>query len=95
MSAVVVAVDTPYFAVSDVRGNITIAHVPTGRYQLNVWEEHCAQAALRGASRQITVEGETTSLGSIQLRESAQPVMAHLNKYGKQYDPQLFSNSLY
>ena len=95
MSAVVVVVDTPYFAVSDARGGVSIPHVPPGRYQLNFWEEHCSPKTLNELSRQITVAEDATSLGSIRLQESQEPVTAHLNKYGKQYDPQVFSSPLY
>ena len=95
MSAVVVVVDTPYFAVSDARGEIAIPHVPPGRYQLNFWEEHCSPKTLKELSRQVTVGEDATSLGSIHLQESDEPVTAHLNKYGKQYDPEVFSSPLY
>jgi plastocyanin len=95
MSAVVVVVDTPYFAVSDVRGEIAIANVPPGQYQLNSWEEHCSAKTLQELSRQITVGEDASSLGSIHLQESDEPVTAHLNKYGKQYDPEVFSSPLY
>jgi hypothetical protein len=95
MSAVVVVVDTPYFAVSDARGAVSIPHVPPGRYQLNFWEEHCSPKALNELSQQITVAESVTSLGSIRLQESEAPVTVHLNKYGKQYDPEVFSSPLY
>jgi plastocyanin len=95
MSAVVVVVDTPYFAVSDARGEIVIPQVPPGRYQLNAWEEHCSPQALKELSRQVTVGEGDTSLSPIHLQESEEPVTAHLNKYGKQYDPQVFSSPLY
>ncbi|MGA2984357.1 MAG: hypothetical protein ABSG32_11095 [Terriglobia bacterium] len=95
MSAVVVVVDTPYFTVSDPRGEIAIPHVPPGRYQLNFWEEHCPPKTLKELSRQVTVGEDATSLGSIHLQESAEPVTAHLNKYGKQYDPEVFSSPIY
>ena len=39
MSAVIVVVDTPYFAISDRLGRITIPEVPAGRYLLRVWYE--------------------------------------------------------
>ena len=39
MSAYVLALGTPYFAVSDHRGNIRIADVPPGRYRIEVWFE--------------------------------------------------------
>jgi hypothetical protein len=95
MSAVVVVVDTPYFAVTDARGEIAIPHVPPGRYQLNFWEEHCSAKTLKELSRQVTVGEDAMSLGSIHLQESVEPVTAHLNKYGKPYDPQVFSSPLY
>ena len=95
MSAVVVVVDTPYFAVSDALGEIAIPHVPPGRFQLNFWEEHCAPKTLKELSRQVTVGERAASLGSIHLQQSDEPVTAHLNKYGKQYDPEVFSSPLY
>jgi hypothetical protein len=95
MSAVVVVVDTPYFAVSDARGEISILHVPPGRYQLNLWEEHCSPKILEEVSRQITVGEGSESFGNILLHESTEPATAHLNKYGKQYDPEVFSSPIY
>jgi len=95
MSAVVVVLDTPYFAVSDAHGELVIPHVPPGRYRLSFWEEHCAPKTLEELSRQVTVGEDATSLGSIHLQETGEPVTAHLNKYGKQYDPEVFASPLY
>src|SRR5882762_1954412 len=39
MSAVVIAVDTPYYGVSDRAGNITVSGVPDGTYEVHVWHE--------------------------------------------------------
>ena len=39
MSAFIVIVETPYFAVTDPRGAFTITNVPPGRYQLTAWQE--------------------------------------------------------
>lgn len=95
MSAVVVVVDTPYFAVSDARGEFVIPQAPPGRYQLNSWEEHCSSKTLNELSRQISIEENSVSLGSVHLQESDKPITVHLNKYGKQYDPDVFSSPLY
>ena len=46
MSAVVLSVDTPYFALSDRNGNVTIRDVPDGRYQMHVWYERSAPEQL-------------------------------------------------
>src|SRR6266496_895518 len=39
MSAVVIAVPTPYYAISSVKGEIVLANVPVGRYAMHVWYE--------------------------------------------------------
>lgn len=39
MSAFIVIVETPYFAVTDLRGSYTITNVPPGKYQLTAWQE--------------------------------------------------------
>lgn len=39
MSAFIVVVETPYFAVTDQNGNYEISHVPPGKYKLAVWHE--------------------------------------------------------
>src|SRR6202158_464588 len=39
MSAVIVAVDTPYYGMSDRSGRITIPKVPDGRYEMHAWSE--------------------------------------------------------
>ena len=95
MSAVVVVLDTSYFVVSQGREEILIPNVPPGRYQLNLWEEHCTSKTLKELSRQVTVGEEITSLGSFHLQESGEPVTDHLNKYGQQYDPKVFSGPVY
>lgn len=95
MSAVVVVIDTPYFTVSGSQGEIVIPDVPSGVYQMNLWEEHCASKTLEELSRKVIVGDEVVSLGSINLQESDEPFTTHFNKYGKPYDPEVFSSPLY
>ena len=85
MSAVIVALDTPYYAVSNVRGDITISGVEPGRYRLHLFHPSVAPDALSAAEREITVTPEDTFLGSFSLAESDLEV-AHKNKYGRDYD---------
>ena len=49
MSAVVVAVDTPYYGVTDKSGHLGIANVPDGKYELHVWYEKSVPDALERA----------------------------------------------
>ena len=85
MSAVVIALATPYYAISDARGDVTIPNVPPGRYQLQFFHSSVAPDALRTLSREITVAPGDTSLGSFILAETDVTV-AHKNKYGRDYD---------
>jgi plastocyanin len=85
MSAVIIAMATPYYAVSDARGDLSIANVPPGRYRLQVFHSDVAPDALHAMSREITVAAGETSLGSFSLAET-DVIAAHKNKYGKDYD---------
>jgi plastocyanin len=95
MSAIVVVVDTPYFAVSNRKGEVVIPDVPAGQYKLNLWDEHCSPENLKEASREVTIGTDATSLETIRLERSKELVMVHPNKYGRKYDPQVFSSPIY
>jgi plastocyanin len=85
MSAVVIALATPYYAISDARGDVTIPNVPPGRYELQVFHSAVAPDALRALSREITVAPGDTSLGTFTLT-GTDVAQAHKNKYGRDYD---------
>ena len=85
MSAVVIALATPYYGISDARGEISIPNVPPGRYQLQVFHAAVAPDALKTLSREITVSAGDSSLGNFSLAE-ADVASAHKNKYGRDYD---------
>lgn len=85
MSAVVIALSTPYYAISDARGELTLPNVPPGRYQLQIFHSSVPPDALRAVNREITVTTDDTSLGSFSLAESG-VLVAHKNKYGRDYD---------
>ena len=85
MSAVVIALTTPYYAISDARGDLSIPEVPPGRYELQIFHSSVAPDTLRALNREITVGPGTTSLGTFTLAES-DLLLAHKNKYGHDYD---------
>jgi plastocyanin len=84
MSAVIIALDTPYYATSDQAGQISIPDVPAGRYLLQVFREGVSPVTLKTLSRPITISGDSTSLGKLNVPNST--VLAHKNKYGKDYE---------
>jgi plastocyanin len=85
MSAVVIALATPYYAVSDSRGELSLPRVPPGRYELQVFHSSVAPEVLRALNREITVAPGDTSIGTFTLIQS-DLALAHQNKYGRDYD---------
>lgn len=85
MSAVIVALNTPYYAISNARGELSIANVPPGRYALQVFHTSVAPETLRALNREIMISPGDTSLGTLSLTESDLE-LAHKNKYGRDYD---------
>jgi plastocyanin len=87
MSGAVVAVDTPYFGMSDRNGRVTISNVPDGRYQLSVWYERSLPEALKAAGRTVTISETTRSLEPVHVVENPNFTLEHKNKYGQDYIP--------
>ena len=94
MSAVVIALETPYFGVSNQRGEIIIPHVPVGRYNLRIWDEVAVPETLNAMTREITISEDTSTLGVFRLPEVASQ-RGHKNKYGRDYDPPAPDNPVY
>jgi plastocyanin len=88
MSAVVIAVSTPYYGISDARGRVSIPRVPSGRYSLRVWYEEALPEALNNMTREIAVSEETSNLGAMRLPAMNAP-QSHQNMYGRDYPPPL------
>jgi len=85
MSAVVIALATPYYAISNARGEITFPEVPPGRYDIQVFHAAVAPDVLRAAQREVTLTSADSSLGNFSLAET-DALSAHKNKYGRDYD---------
>lgn len=94
MSAVVIALNTPYYGLSDARGEISIHGVIPGRYLMHVFHASVPQDALRAQGREITVVPGSTTFKTITLAESDLE-LAHKNKYGHDYDPPEPDNPAY
>jgi len=92
MSAVVVVLKTPYYARTNRAGELSIPSVPLGRYDLQVWHERCKPEILKSV---LTVSHESHSVGEIHLNESRDLMLAHKNKYGRDYDEPTPSSPLY
>jgi plastocyanin len=85
MSAVVVALKTPYYGISDARGSVTIPDVPPGRYELHVWHERAIPDSLDSQVRTILISEGLRSIGILRVAEQPTAPPPHKNKYGEDY----------
>ena len=90
MSAVVIALSTPYFAIASQNGGLAIHDVPPGAYDMTVWAQRADPAELKSLDRRIHIQSGTTSLGVIRIHPLAET--AHKNKFGEDYRPDKISD---
>ena len=87
MSAVIVVLRTPYFAVSNRMGAFEMPDVPPGSYRLHVFHERAAEQTLTALVHTIEVPDAPLQLPAISVSESGYLQGPHKNKYGKDYPP--------
>jgi plastocyanin len=88
MSAVVVVVDTPFFAVTDKGGGFRIPAVPEGEYVLRVFTERASSQVLDSLEVRLTVVPgkEEQTVPVIRVSDTGfKPPAPHKNKFGKDY----------
>lgn len=85
MSAVVLALKTPYYGISNGAGKVSIAHVLQGRYTMQVFAETSGLENLKKLTKTVTVSAQDQSLGVIRVVQDGPPA-PHKNKYGRDYD---------
>ncbi len=95
MSAVVITMATPLYAISNGNGHLGLAGVPYGRYMLHVWSEGMGPENAAPLTQEITITENASSLGVIRVPEANRQPMAHKNKYGREYEEPTPNNSVY
>lgn len=87
MSAVVVAVDSPYYGTSAANGSFTIADVPPGQYRMSVWHERFRPEDASEFPKDVSVAPGAAALPPIRLVFMSRVPTAHKNKFGHDYTP--------
>ncbi len=95
MSAVVITLATPFYAIANAKGQFSLAGVPYGRYLLHIWSEGAGPEGPQPAGREITIAETPTSLGAIRVPTMNGQSLAHKNKYGRDYDAVSPDNPVY
>jgi len=85
MSAVIVVVDSPWFATSNAKGAFRIADVPSGEYKLHVFYERALPNVLEALGRSISIGADELTLPPITISDAGYLASPHKNKYGKDY----------
>jgi len=86
MSAVVISLSTPLYAIADANNTLTVHNIPPGDYRLRLWAEGALPSALQGISREIHLPPGNTDLGNITVPIAT--TATHTNKFGDAYDRQ-------
>jgi len=85
MSAMIVVLNTPYFATTGPDGRFVIPNVAHGTYHLQVFHERATSETLEALARPVSIDTDDTQLGLIKISEIGYLPIAHKNKYGRQY----------
>jgi plastocyanin len=86
MSAVVLALSTPYFAVADHDMNVRLDKIPPGEYEVHVWIEGLTQPALDRLVRRVHLSPGKSESISLEARGMSREPDGHLNKFGQPYE---------
>jgi plastocyanin len=95
MSAIIVVVKTPWYAVTNAQGNFQIAGVPPGDYRLRVFYERAPADELKTLERKITVDSPAFDLPPIVISEAGYLPAPHKNKFGEEYPPPADDHTFY
>jgi hypothetical protein len=88
MSAVVIALGTPLYAMADAKDSALLRGIPPGDYKLGVWIEGVPQSFLDGLSRPVHFSDHTVDLGVLKAPIAGARTMPHTNMYGQEYTPE-------
>lgn len=87
MSAVVIALSTPLYAIADTKDSVLIRGIPAGDYKLHVWIEGVPQSFLAGLSRPVHFADDAVDIGDLKAPIAGARTIPHANMYGQAYTP--------
>lgn len=87
MSAVVIALNTPFYAIADANDSVLLRDVPPGNYELHIWIEGVPQSFLDSLTRPVHLSNHTVDLGVIKAPIAGARTIPHANMYGHEYAP--------
>ena len=94
MSAVILVLDTSYFAATSKDGSFEM-NLPPGDYDVTVFHERATEQTLAGMSLRIVVGSDAVRLPPIAVTEAGYLLSPHKDKYGRAYQTAPDDQSLY
>lgn len=91
MSAVILALSTPLYAVADANDGFVLGNIPPADYKLKLWIEGVPQSTLDGLDRVVHITAQPLDLGSLKVDWLSNGPTSHTNEFGRTYDPQTAS----
>lgn len=86
MSAVVLTLSTPLYAIADADDSFVLRGIPPGEYRLHIWIEGVPQSMLEGLGRELHIpRGSKVDLGELRAPIPRAPAATHDNKFGSTY----------
>ena len=87
MGAIVLALNTRYYGISNENGVVALHNVPAGSYRLNVWSENGQLTNPDVSQKIVQVATDAVHLGDITLQTTTDALAHHKNKFGEDYEP--------
>lgn len=85
MSAVILTLTTPLYAIADSNDRFALDDIPAGDYRLHVWIEGVSPSFLGGLDRTLHFGSTTVDLGTISAPIAPPRAMSHTNEFGRSY----------
>lgn len=86
MSAVVIALSTPFHAIAGTSGSFVMRGVPAGVYELHTWIEGTPQPVNDSLIQRVHISADAPNSVLIDASRAPLPSGEHLNKFGKPYE---------
>lgn len=86
MAAVIITLDTPYYAIPNAHGDLAFQGVREGNYRLHVWSENTSPDKLKAIEQNVTITAGHTRLDDIAIPIIKNTLENHTNKFGQPYD---------
>jgi hypothetical protein len=86
MSAVVLALSTPLYAIASGEDSFVLRNIPPGDYKMHLWIEGVPQPVLDSLTRLVHLPARAVDLGTLSVATTPSEVESHMNKFGGAYD---------